>query len=238
MPPRHLEPQACHSVHVASNAVRAAQSVRRSAAVHPSEGQALLTADPTGADLRVAERLDRVVEAMLGWWRSLRRFGAHGPWIGAWSIVGVGSTVLSPLLLASPVSLMMLAPRALFVALAAPHLDLVPFVVLGTLRLSVTDPSYFVVGRRLAGETSLRCPQRCSTVPRWRQLTLGAADRLARWICTSRWLAFAVLFVRPSGRYLAVAGSHGVSAVLAGTAAVTGTATYLYIVHEGVRWMF
>ncbi len=40
----------------------------------------------------------------------------------------------------------------MFVALAADSVPLLPFVLLGTLRLSVTDASYYVIGRKLPSE--------------------------------------------------------------------------------------
>ena len=76
----------------------------------------------------------------------------HHWWIFAWSIIGWVGTALAPVLADKPFILMMLSPRALFVALAADSVSLLPFVLLGTLRLSVTDASYYVIGRKVPGE--------------------------------------------------------------------------------------
>jgi len=73
-------------------------------------------------------------------------------WIFAWSIVGWVGTALAPVLSGTPFLLMLLSPRAMFVALAADSVPLLPFVLLGTLRLSVTDASYYVIGRKLPSE--------------------------------------------------------------------------------------
>ena len=164
----------------------------------------------------------------------LRETGRHGAWIGVWSVLGVGGTVASPLLLGAPAVLMFLAPRAVFVAMAASQLSLVPFVVLGLFRLSVADASYFVIGDRMRDRVAsfgARCRNR-----RWWS-PAGFADRCARWICHSRLTAGAVLFFRPSGRFVGIAGAYGVPAWLAGVASVSGTVVYLVAMHQGAAWL-
>ncbi len=166
---------------------------------------------------------------MLGW---LRQTGAHGAWIGLWSVLGIGGTVASPVLLSTPAVLMFLAPRAVFVALAAPTMPLVPFVVLGLFRLSVADASYFVLGGRVQARVAAfaeRCRDR-----RWWSPS-GFADRCARWICHSRVMAGLVLFFRPSGRFCGVAAAYGVPAWLTGTATLSGTVVYLVAMHQGAQ---
>lgn len=129
----------------------------------------------------------------------LRSAWMHGLWIGLWSGVGLFGTFYSPFLLDSPVALMLLSPRAVFVALAAPHLDLVLFVALGTARLSVTDASYFVCGKRAtdtgaepdlgrsdAGSGSKR--------GRLRSVVRSGSDRLCHLIDRRPHLAGVVLF--------------------------------------------
>lgn len=166
---------------------------------------------------------------VLGW---LRQTGAHGAWIGIWSVLGLGGTVASPLLLSTPALLMFLAPRAVFVALAAPTLPLVPFLLMGLFRLSVADGSYFVLGGRVqtqVAEYAERCRSR-----RWWSPS-GFADRCARWICHSRLMAGVVLFFRPSGRFCGVAAAYGVPAWLTGTATLSGTVVYLVAMHQGAQ---
>jgi len=152
--------------------------------------------------------------------------------MGLWSFVGMASTVVAPMLLGLPIVLMALAPRLVFVMLAAPQLDIFSFVALGTLRLSVTDPSYFIVGRR-AATSAAAFPFSAPS---------GALSRAAKWliglIAQSRLLAAAVLFLRPNSRYLAVAGWHQVPGWLAGSAAATGTMVYLAALHSGVSFLF
>jgi len=152
--------------------------------------------------------------------------------MGLWSVVGMASTMVAPLLLGLPILLMALAPRLVFVMLAAPQLDIFSFVALGTLRLSVTDPSYFIVGRR-AAVSAAAFPFSAPS---------GVLSRLASWliglIAKSRLLAATVLFLRPNARYLAVAGWHQVPGWLAGSAAALGTMVYLAALHSGVSLFF
>lgn len=101
----------------------------------------------------------------------VRQSRRHGLWIFGWSIVGWIGTALAPVLTGKPFLLMLLSPRALFVALAADSVSLVPFVVLGTLRLSVTDVSYFVIGRKLPGEVGL---PRTTATTRLRKIAAGS----------------------------------------------------------------
>lgn len=161
---------------------------------------------------------------------TLRHGGVHSQWIVFCSLITTAGTIVTPLLLHRPVLLLLLAPRTVAVALAAGHLDLAEFLVLGTLRLSLADPSYFVMGRRFA------------SIPGARRGPRGPLGRLVLWLLDligrSSVLAGVVLFLRPSGRYLAVAGAKGVSVTLAMTAAATGTICYLAVVHTGRAQLF
>lgn len=159
-------------------------------------------------------------------WATFRSGGLHSRWIGAWSVVSLAGTFATPLLLHRPILLLLLAPRTLAVVLAAQQLSLVELVVLGTVRLSVADPSYFILGRRFS-QIPARVPRRCGPM---RRLVLWLFSLIER----SPGLAAAVIFVRPSGRYLAVAGAKGMSAIHAGIAAVTGTVAYLTLADIGI----
>lgn len=163
----------------------------------------------------------------------------HGLWIAAWSVVGWVGTALAPFLTASPLILMLLSPRALFVALASDSASLVPFVLLGTLRLSVTDASYYIIGRKFprgADEAPSTAPVSRMRA-RMRRLTFET-DRLCRWFCARPRLAAAFLFVRPNGKYLGVAGAYGVRPWVAGLSATAGTAAFLAAMHVGVSAIF
>lgn len=166
------------------------------------------------------------------WFRSL---GLHGPWILAWASLSWLGTIWSPALLAHPVALMLLAPRAAFIVLAAPHLGLLQFVALGTTRLAVTDASWFIVGKRFPDR-----PCKANFLSRIPMLkwTLRVSAKLCSWVCSTRLLAAAVLFFRPNGKYLGVAGANGVSSRLAGASSILGTVAYLVAVHVGAGSFF
>jgi len=124
---------------------------------------------------------------------------------------------------------MAMAPRALFVALAAPELDLASFVLLGTVRLSVTDPSYYLIGRRIAES---------GPVPGQAPTRFGVFGRLVKMMCRNRLLAAVVLFLRPNARYLGVAGAYRVPPLVALGAATLGTICYLIAIDTGISFAF
>lgn len=156
----------------------------------------------------------------------IRRAGAHGAWIAVWSVLSWVGTASAPALLDKPFLLMLLAPRAAFIVLAAPHIGLVLFVLAGTFRLAVTDASWFIVGRRF--------PPRSTDKPRrWSMPWAEWAMRTAGRLCANPFFASMVLFFRPNGKYLGVAGAKNVSPLLAGVASISGTVLYLIAMHEG-----
>lgn len=165
--------------------------------------------------------------------------GGHGIWILVWSLVGWGGTALAPFLTEHPFVLMLLAPRALFVALAVDSVALIPFVLAGTVRLAVTDASYFILGRRFPRDRSpLRPRPLAATRLRIARLFVRWTDAACRWLCNHGMKAGTVLFFRPNGKYLAVAGSYGVSARVAGWSSVSGTMLYLASFHLGIGLIF
>jgi hypothetical protein len=139
----------------------------------------------------------------------------------ALSALSAAGTLASPWLLrASPVLLMVLSPRLPFLALAAPKVGVVPFVVVGTVRLCLADPFHFLLGRRLGTG-----PAGGSRVP-------GMA-RLVRHARTRQVAAGAVL-VRPIGRHVALAGAAGVRSGVVVGLDLAGTLIYLVGVHTGI----
>lgn len=170
----------------------------------------------------------------------LRQSRGHGTWIVLWSIVGWVGTALAPTLTDMPLLLMLLSPRALFVAIASGSVSLLPFVLLGTLRLSVTDASYFIVGGRFpsGADAPPSTTERVGTLRRLARRLGRKGDAICRWFCARPKLAGAFLFLRPNSKYLAIAGAYRVSPWLAGLSAVTGTAAFLTAVHVGVSAAF
>lgn len=146
---------------------------------------------------------------------------------------------MAPALMHKPFLLMMLSPRALFVALASDSVSLIPFVLLGTLRLSITDASYYIIGRRFP--RGVDAPPSTKPVSRWRcrmRRIASEGDRLCRFFCSRPRLAGAFLFFRPNGKYLGVAGAYGVHPLVAGLSAATGTAVFLAAMHIGIGAIF
>lgn len=151
----------------------------------------------------------------------------HVLWIGIWSGIGWAATAASPLMMSEPVWLMALSPRLAFAALASDKLGLLPFVALGLIRLSLTDASWFIVGRHFGGKTASRA----------RRLNLfRLAERVTERARRSSVLCAAVLFARPNGRYLALASANGTGGVLAAAASLSGTVAYLMLLHQGAQW--
>ncbi len=165
----------------------------------------------------------------------------HGFWILAWSIVGWVGTALAPALADKPFLLMLLSPRALFVAMASDSVSIVPFVVLGTIRLSITDASYYLIGRRFPSVINADTVPSTKPVSRTRSRfrRVGTElNRLCRFFCARPKLAGAFLFFRPNGKYLGLAGAYGVNSWVAGLSATLGTATFLAALHIGAAALF
>lgn len=169
----------------------------------------------SAARLRRAETADRIRFFFAG------RLAAHRPTIdlvlplAVLSLVSTIGTLAAPGLWAKPLLLMALSPRLPFLALAAPQVALVPFLVVGTVRLCLADPFHFRLGRRLAstGGRSGRLGARL------------AGHRLAR-------PASAVAVVlRPNGRHLALAGAVGLRVSVVIALDLAGTVLYLAGLH-------
>ncbi|MEW6474023.1 MAG: hypothetical protein AB1679_17365 [Actinomycetota bacterium] len=135
--------------------------------------------------------------------------------LGLLSLVSVAGTLAAPALLGEPLLLMALSPRLPFLALAAPRVGLIPFVVVGTMRLCLADPFHFRLGRRLASS----CRHRGR---------LGARLVGHRF---ARPASAAAVVLRPNGRHLALAGAVGLRAPLVAALDLAGTVLYLAGLH-------
>ena len=138
--------------------------------------------------------------------------------IMAMSGISLIGTACTPLLLGNPLALMLLSPRIVFMGLAAGQMPLLPFVLLATLRLSLTDPFHFLIGRR-HGPTQM--------------VKLG---RIGRWMAkpgrNHKALAIGLLAVRPIGRHLMWAGAQGVRVRWVVAIDLVSTIVYCVIVHK------
>ena len=131
------------------------------------------------------------------------------------SLVSTIATLGAPALRAKPLLLMALSPRLPFLALAAPQVGLIPFMVVGTVRLCLADPFHFRLGRRLAstGCTGGRLGARL------------VGHRLARPASA------AAVVLRPNGRHLALAGAVGLRTSVVVALDLAGTVLYLVGLH-------
>ena len=138
--------------------------------------------------------------------------------IMAMSGISLIGTACTPLLLGNPLALMLLSPRIVFMGLAAGQMPLLPFVLLATLRLSLTDPFHFLIGRRHGPKHMVK---------------LG---RIGRWMArpgrNHKALAIGLLAVRPIGRHLMWAGAQGVRVRWVVAIDLVSTIVYCVIVHK------
>ena len=135
------------------------------------------------------------------------------------AISSVG-TVAAPGLIAGDQSLLLVAlsPRLSFLAIAAPQTALVPFLVVAGLRLCLADPFHFVLGRRHGSAAVERI------TGRWRWL--------ARATAVARRSIPLLVFLRPNGTNLAIAGASRHSTLQVAAADVVGTLVYLVVIHQ------
>jgi hypothetical protein len=140
--------------------------------------------------------------------------------LAALTAVSSLGTMAAPGLLSSgkPLLLVALSPRLSFLALAAPKVGLLPFLLVAGVRLCLADPFHFFLGRRHGAAAVDRVTNR------WRWL--AAATRVA-----TRSVPLLV-FLRPNGTNLAIAGASKHRALHIALADVVGTLAYLLVVHQ------
>ncbi|MDA3020479.1 MAG: hypothetical protein O3B15_09280 [Actinomycetota bacterium] len=148
----------------------------------------------------------------------IKKFDRTALPIMAMSSVSFIGTACTPLLLGNPLALMLLSPRIIFMGLAAGQMSLIPFVLLASLRLSVTDPFHFLLGRRHGPKQMMK---------------LG---RIGRWMAKPgthhKTVAIGLLAFRPIGRHLMWAGAQNVRARWVVAIDVVSTIVYCVIVHK------
>jgi len=143
--------------------------------------------------------------------------------IMAMSGVSLIGTACTPLLLGHPLALMLLSPRIIFMGMAAGKMSLIPFVLLASLRLSMTDPFHFLIGRRHGPKHMVK---------------LG---RIGRWMAKPgahhKTLAIGLLAVRPIGRHLMWAGAQSVRVRWVVAIDIVSTIVYCVVVHKTASTM-
>lgn len=112
-------------------------------------------------------------------------------------VAGTVADAISPTLLTEePLLLIALIPRNRFFVLVAPQVDFAPFFVVGMVRLLLTDPLFYVLGRRY-GERALRWVEQRSGSPR----TVQTAER---WF---RRAAYPIVAITPNNVICVLAGA-------------------------------
>jgi len=139
-------------------------------------------------------------------------------------VVAIASTLgdaLSPtLVVEAPLLLVALVPRNRFLVLAAPQLAFWPFFVVGMVRLALTDPLFYLFGRRY-GDAAIRWTRRRAGAP-------GAVRALGRWF---RRAAYPVVAVAPNNIVCVLAGASGMSVAGFLVANLGGTAARMILVY-------
>ena len=173
----------------------------------------------TGHVRRTTTNLGNAARALPAKAKQLARHEARKLLIPLAILTAVSSlgTLAAPGLTQRPLLLVALSPRLSFLALAAPKTALVPFLVVAGIRLCLADPFHFVLGRRHGTK---------------------AIDKLIRW----NWLRRAhdtaaksvplLVFLRPNGTNLAIAGASRNRTLHIAAADVVGTLVYLVAVHQ------
>jgi membrane protein DedA with SNARE-associated domain len=140
------------------------------------------------------------------------------PWlitpIAVMSVAGIVADAIGPTLVTHhPLLQIFLNPRNRYLLLAAPQIDIVPFFVVGFVRLLLTDPLYFLLGRQY-GDAALK----------WTDANAGSMAPLIRrvegWFGKAGWL---IVLVAPSGNMCLLAGSAGMKVKRFWALNITGT---------------
>jgi hypothetical protein len=138
--------------------------------------------------------------------------------LAALTLLSSLGTMAAPGLTHRPLLLVALSPRLAFLTMAAPKVGLLPFVAVGMFRLCLADPFHFVLGRR-HGSAAL---DRIGGGRRWFRALRSVANRSVPLL----------VFLRPNGTNLAIAGASRSRAVQVAVADLVGTLVYLVAVHQ------
>ena len=135
------------------------------------------------------------------------------------TLISTAGTAAAPTLASDqPLILVALAPRLSFLTLAANKVALVPFLVVGMIRLCLADPFHFALGRRHGTSAISKIPGRLGRIAATLQRVAGKSIPL-------------LVFLRPNGTNLAIAGASTSNRLHIAVADVVGTAVYLLLVH-------
>ena len=134
------------------------------------------------------------------------------------AISSLGTMAAPGLAADKPLLLVALSPRLSFLAIAAPKVGLLPFLVVAGIRLCLADPFHFVLGRRHGTHAITKLTTRSRTLTKVHAVAGRSVPLL--------------VFLRPSGTNLAIAGASRNNTVHIAVADVVGTLVYLLLVHQ------
>jgi hypothetical protein len=135
------------------------------------------------------------------------------------TVISTAGTAAAPTLAGDqPLVLVALSPRLSFLTIAANDVGLVPFLVVGLIRLCLADPFHFALGRRHGTSAISRIPGRLGRAASALQRVAGKSIPL-------------LVFLRPNGTNLAIAGASTSNRLTVAVADVVGTAVYLVLLH-------
>ena len=137
--------------------------------------------------------------------------------LAALTAVSTLGTMAAPGLTHQPLVLVALSPRLSFLALAAPKVGLLPFLAVAGFRLCLADPFHFVLGRNHGTKAIDRLTRRT-----WLRKAHDIASRSVPLL----------VFLRPNGTNLAIAGASRNRTLHIAAADIVGTLVYLVIIHQ------
>jgi hypothetical protein len=140
--------------------------------------------------------------------------------LALFSVVSLVATAASPWLIHHPLLLIALSPRVAFLAVAATKVPLIPFLVIGGMRLALADPIHYLLGARFGLRSDGNGSGR-----RWIR-ALGAPAAIGAVLC---W---------PNGRHLFLAGALRSRVAWIVVADAAGTIVYLLALRGAADWIW
>ncbi len=135
-------------------------------------------------------------------------------------IAGSIGRALSPALLVdAPLLLMALVPRNDVLVLVAPQIHFWPFFIVGTIRLLITDPMFFLVGRHYGPRAVAWIEQRSESP--------GSIARIERWFQRA---AYPVVAIAPNNLICTLAGASRMPVRGFLIANITGTVARMLLI--------
>ena len=203
--------------HVAATGERDNSSITSNTSTHPVEVRATGTAEITSLQPTKPSLVHRLRRRAI----DLATHEARRlliPLAVLTAISSLGTMAAPGLATSKPLLLVALSPRLSFLAIAAPKTALVPFLVVAGIRLCLADPFHFFLGRRHGSHAIAKLAER--------NRVLRATHRIANKSVPL------LVFLRPNGTNLAIAGASKGHAAHVAAADIVGTIVYLLLIHQ------